>query len=152
MTVLVVRRELTKAYGHRPLFAGLSLDLRAGERVGLIGPNGAGKSTLLRLLAGQEAPDAGALEVRRAACVGYVPQDDTFPPGLTAATVVRAALAGDPGEPHDLDVRAAAALTRAGFADPDVPVDALSGGWRKRLALARAVRPPARPTPARRAD
>jgi ABC transport system ATP-binding/permease protein len=138
MTVLLSARRLAKAYGHRLLFDGLSLDLRAGERIGLIGPNGAGKSTLLRILAGDDAPDAGALEARRAACVGYVPQDDVFPPGLTAGTIVRAALAGDPGEAHELDVRAAAALTQAGFANPDVPADSLSGGWRKRLALARA--------------
>jgi ATPase subunit of ABC transporter with duplicated ATPase domains len=43
-------RDISKSYGHRPLFAGLSLDLRAGERVGLVGPNGAGKSTLLKLM------------------------------------------------------------------------------------------------------
>src|SRR5262245_9382741 len=59
MTVLLSVQGLTKRYGPRPLFTDLSLDLRAGERVGLIGPNGSGKSTLLRLLAGREEPDAG---------------------------------------------------------------------------------------------
>ena len=59
MTVLLSVQGLTRAFGPRPLFTDLSLDLRAGERVGLIGPNGSGKSTLLRLLAGRDEPDAG---------------------------------------------------------------------------------------------
>src|SRR5438046_8971392 len=67
MSVLLSVQGLTKAYGPRPLFTELSLDLRAGERVGLIGPNGAGKSTLLRLLAAREEPDAGRRMLRRAA-------------------------------------------------------------------------------------
>jgi ATP-binding cassette subfamily F protein uup len=136
MSVLLSARGLTKSYGHRPLFAGLSLDLRAGERVGLIGPNGAGKSTLLRLLAGREAPDEGAASARRGARVGYLPQEDAFTPGHTAREAVLAGLAGDHLEDHERETRAAIALAQMGFADPDQPADALSGGWRKRLALA----------------
>src|SRR5437660_2305199 len=101
MTVLLSAQNLTKSYGPRPLFAGLSLDLRAGERVGLIGPNGAGKSTLLRLLAGVEAADEGEVTVRRGIRVGYLAQDDTFAPGTTVRVVVMAALAADPLEEHE---------------------------------------------------
>src|SRR5207244_2734345 len=79
-----------KGYGPRPLFTDLSLDLRAGERVGLIGPNGSGKSTLLRLLAGLEEPDAGTRTQRRGGRIGYVPQDDAFPPGQSCRPVVLA--------------------------------------------------------------
>jgi ATP-binding cassette subfamily F protein uup len=139
MSVLLSAQGLTKSYGHRPLFAGLSLDLRVEERVGLIGPNGAGKSTLLRLLAGREAADEGAVSARRGARVGYLPQDDAFEPGHTARDAVLAALAADILEDHERDTRAAIALTRVGFADPDQPAAALSGGWRKRLALAREL-------------
>src|SRR5262249_11239648 len=114
-------------------------DLRAGERVGLIGPNGAGKSTLLRLLAGREDPDAGTIATRRSVRVGYVAQDDTFPAGQTVRDVLIGALADEHLEDHERDTRAAMTLTQVGFAAPAQPADALSGGWRKRLALAREL-------------
>ena len=139
MTLLLSVQDLTKSYGHRPLFAGLSLDLRAGERVGLVGPNGAGKSTLLRLMAGREGPDAGTRSVRRGARVGYVAQDDVFAPGETVRAVLLSALAEEPIEEHERETRAVTVLTRMGFTDAAQPADALSGGWRKRLALAREL-------------
>jgi ABC transport system ATP-binding/permease protein len=139
MTVLLSVQGLTKGYGPRPLFTDLSFDLRAGERVGLIGPNGAGKSTLLRLLAGLEEPDAGIRSLRRGTCVGYVAQDDVFPPEQTARQVVLAAVADEPIEDHERATWCAIALTQAGISDPDRPADVLSGGWRKRLALAREL-------------
>src|SRR5881227_2513658 len=123
MTVLLSVLGLSKAFGPRPLFTDLSLDLRAGERVGLIGPNGSGKSTLLRLLAGLEEPDAGTRSLRRAARLGYLPQDDTFPHGETARGVLLAALAGEPLEDHERHTWAAITLTRLGFPDPDRPAD-----------------------------
>ena len=139
MTVLLSVRGLTKSYAHRPLFAGLGLDLRAGEKVGLIGPNGAGKTTLLRILAGVDVPDDGEVMTRRGARVGFLRQDDTFPPGRTAREVVLDALAADPIEEHECETRAAIALTQVGFADVEQPASSLSGGWRKRLAVAREL-------------
>ncbi len=146
MTVLLSVQGLTKGYGPRPLFSDLSLDLRAAERVGLIGPNGAGKSTLLRLLAGREEPDAGIRSLRRTVRLGYVAQDDVFPAGQSVRDVVLRALT-QPGSPladetleeHERETRAAVTLTQVGFTDPDQPADVLSGGWRKRLALAREL-------------
>jgi ATP-binding cassette subfamily F protein uup len=137
MTVLLSVLGLTKGFGPRPLFTDLSLDLRAGERVGLIGPNGSGKSTLLRLLAGLEEPDAGTRSLRRTARLSYVTQDDFFGPGQTPREVVLAALPAESMEEHERETRAAVALTQVGFTDPNQPVEVLSGGWRKRLALAR---------------
>ncbi len=139
MSVLLNVQGLTKAYGPRPLFRYLTFDLRAGERIGLIGPNGSGKSTLLRLLAGLEEADAGTRSVRRTARLGYVAQEDVFPAGMTVRDVVLAALADEPGEAHEHATRAAIALTQAGFSEHGQPADVLSGGWRKRLALARAL-------------
>jgi ATP-binding cassette subfamily F protein uup len=136
---------VTKGYGARPLFEDLALGIAPGDRVGLIGPNGSGKSTLLRILAGLEEPDAGTRSVRRGVCVGYVPQDPPLPAGRTVEEVVReplgaaAAGGGAPLEPHEVERRVSAALGRAGFGDPDQLVAALSGGWRKRLAIAREL-------------
>src|SRR5215467_5689415 len=101
MTVLLSAQGVTKAFGPRPLFADLSLDLRAGERVGLIGPNGSGKSTLLRLIAGLEEPDDGARSLRRGVRLGYLAQDDTFADGLSAREVLLAALDAEPIEDHE---------------------------------------------------
>jgi ATP-binding cassette subfamily F protein uup len=130
---------LTKSFGPRPLFADLSFELKAGERVGLIGPNGAGKSTLFKILAGLEDADAGDVTLRRGVRVGYVPQDDTFPDGATAREVLLAALADDHLEDHERETRTAITLTQVGFADSDQPAASMSGGWKKRLALAREL-------------
>src|SRR5438128_3644737 len=101
MTLLLSIQGLSKRFGPRPLFTDLSLDLRAGERLGLIGPNGSGKSTLLKLLAGRDEPDAGTRSLRRGTRVGYLAQDDTFPAGKTAREVLLAALADEPIEEYE---------------------------------------------------
>jgi ATP-binding cassette subfamily F protein uup len=139
MSLLLSAQELTKSFGARPLFADLSLELRAGERVGLIGPNGSGKSTLLKILAGIENPDGGAVTQRRGVRIGYVPQDDVFPAGLSAREVLLAAQSGDSLEEHERETQAAITLTQMGFSDHDQPAETLSGGWRKRLGLAVAL-------------
>jgi ATP-binding cassette subfamily F protein uup len=121
--------SISKSFGSRLLFTGISLSISDGERLGLIGPNGAGKSTLLRILAGQVEPDAGSISIRRNTRVGYVPQQAEFAPGQTAAEVVAEAIAGE-----HLDQ-----MERSGFTDGGVRTEALSGGWRRRLAIAREL-------------
>src|SRR3954469_11810889 len=111
MSVLLSGVGLTKSYGQRPLFADLSLELRAGERVGLIGPNGAGKSTLMRILADRDEPDAGQRTQRRSARVGYLAQIDEFAPGQSVKDVLVAALADEQIDEHERDTRAAITLT-----------------------------------------
>ena len=97
MAILISCQELSKTFGARPLFQGLSFGLFEGERTGLIGPNGTGKSTLLKILAGAEALDGGTLAPRRGLRVGYLAQQDRVeeaPPGLTVRGRLDAALAG----------------------------------------------------------
>lgn len=139
MTVLLSSQGLAKAYGPRPLFLDINVDLRGGERVGLIGANGSGKSTLLKVLAGLENPDQGTVALRRTARLGYLPQEDIFDLDRTVTEIMAAALEDDADEEHDKSTRINVHLTRAGFAGGDLEVGTLSGGWRKRLAVARQL-------------
>lgn len=131
MGVLLTCEEVSRQFGAVPLFEGLTLAVHEGERHGLVGPNGAGKSTLLRILAGQDEPDAGTVSLRRGAQVAMVEQEPEFAPGSTVRTVMEAAAA-------DL-VAAKTFLGQAGFRDPEAPTASLSGGWKKRLAIAAAL-------------
>jgi len=135
--LLLSCEAVSKAFGTRSLFDGLTFGLFEGDQAGLVGPNGSGKSTLLKILAGVTTPDAGTRSVRGGVRVGYVPQDPVFAGGGTVADVVRAALDGV--DEKDRPGRVAQALGRAGFTDGRAAVDTLSGGWRKRLAIAREL-------------
>jgi ABC transport system ATP-binding/permease protein len=139
MSLLLSCNSISKSFGSRQLFRGISLGLEEGERLGLMGPNGSGKSTLLKILAGLIGPDSGAVSARRNLKVGYVPQEATFDPGLTVEQVVAAAIA----DRHLDDAERAAAINvaigRAGFSGGAQPVDSLSGGWQRRLAIAREL-------------
>src|SRR5881296_2552263 len=143
MTPLLGCQGIAKAYGAAPLFADVSFGIHESDRIGVVGPNGSGKSTLLRVLAGLETPDAGTIALRRLARLAYVPQHPDFPSDRTLAEVLAHALQGDPlDQPLDeaaRHTRVQMTLGRAGFADPDATPATLSGGWRKRLAIARAL-------------
>ena len=137
MQVVVSGQGLTKSYSHRALFAELNIDLRAGEKIGLIGPNGAGKSTLMKILADLEVPDDGAVSLRKGMTLGFVAQDDSFDSGLSVHDVVKSGTLDLPLDDYERDTEATIALTQVGFDNHDLPADTLSGGWRKRLSLAR---------------
>jgi ABC transport system ATP-binding/permease protein len=131
---LVSVDRVTASVEGRTLFADASFGLTSDDRVGVVGPNGSGKTTLLRIVAGDRAPDAGAVVPRRGLRVGFLPQD----PDLGDATAVEVVLAGDPAaRPHEAE----ALLDRVGV-DPARVVSGLSGGQRRRVALARTLLPP----------
>ncbi len=155
--MLISARGIAKTLGLRQLFHGVSLSIDEGDRIGLIGPNGAGKSTLLKIIAGlpdpagHTGPDEGELTLAKGARVVYVGQQDTFPsrddaPELTCrAVLVRSALdagpAADVHDEHEADLVADSVLSRLNFDDARAAAHpaTLSGGWRKRLAIARGL-------------
>jgi ABC transport system ATP-binding/permease protein len=85
---IISLEEVSKSYGSKPLFAGVTMGLDEGEKVGLIGLNGSGKSTFLRILAGSEPPDTGRATISSARVVAYLPQNPPFDPDQSVLDVV----------------------------------------------------------------
>jgi ATP-binding cassette subfamily F protein uup len=139
MPPILNAQGLTKAFGATPLFREISFTVSDGDRIGLIGPNGAGKSTLLKVLAGEEDADAGDVAVRKRARVGYVKQESEFAAGLTVRDVLESALKRANVSEGEHEGRLRETSGRIGFPSLDVEAAKLSGGWRKRLAIAEAV-------------
>ncbi len=166
MANLLTVENLTKGLGDRILFSDICFGVDEGEKIGIIARNGTGKSTLLGIIAGTISADSGSVVCRNGLRIGYLPQEPTFRPEMT---VVEAALDSTDARAMALrrytqalacgsekDVRQAVdemdaisawdyqdrlnnMLTRMGLSDPMQLVSQLSGGQRKRLALARTV-------------
>jgi ATP-binding cassette subfamily F protein uup len=139
MPVLLSCSEVAKSFGVRTLFENLSLTISDGERIGLIGPNGSGKTTLLEILAGNDSPDSGTRAVRQSTRLAYVPQVSEFEEQDRVASVLAGAMAHLPIEQEEKDARLEKIFGRAGFADKQARAASLSGGWKKRLAIAAAL-------------
>ena len=133
MSLLTIE-HLTKSYTERLLFDDADFSIQEGEKVGLIGVNGTGKSTLLRIAARLEEPDGGTVIRRNGLDIRYLPQNPRFHSGDTILESIRRDNADHP-HLQDMESQAKAMLTRMGFMDFDVPVETLSGGQRKRVAL-----------------
>ncbi len=131
MALLLSCQSIGRQFGAATLFDQVSLTVSDGERHGLIGPNGAGKSTLLKVLAGMDLPDRGEVAPRRGIRLVYVPQEPEFEPASSVLQILEHAAL----EPAAVPV----ALGQAGFLSGDALAGELSGGWRKRLALAQAL-------------
>jgi ATP-binding cassette subfamily F protein uup len=128
------------AYGHVPLLDHVDLVVEPGERIGLIGRNGTGKSSLLGLIEGRAHADDGRVWIAPGARIAAVPQEPAFAPGVSVFEAVAEALR--PLIPHDdawtLQHRVEGTLGRFKL-DGSARIESLSGGLRKRVALARAV-------------
>jgi ATP-binding cassette subfamily F protein uup len=136
---LINVRSIAKSFGAEPLFQNVSFTVSEADRIGLIGPNGSGKSTLLRILAGAITPDDGEIAYRKRLRLSYVEQVSEFHPGDTVKSVVDAAMDKARVPDAERGTLSAEALGRAGFTDLTAAAAALSGGWRKRLAIIEAL-------------
>jgi ABC transport system ATP-binding/permease protein len=170
--------SISKSYGMKPLFEGVSLGLDSEDRIGVVGANGSGKTTLLRLIARAQEPDSGQIVFAAGVSIGYLPQNPPFEPGQTvleatfAASDARMKLLldyeracqelGTDGQAelgnerlmnrvselaHELEASGAwemetnsrTVLSRLGITDTAATMGTLSGGQRKRVALAHAL-------------
>ena len=139
MPPLISAHGLSKRYGAAPLFQNISFTVSERDRIGVIGPNGSGKSTLLEILHGHVAPDSGDVAIRKGTRLSCVLQISDFAPGETIRSVIDKAFDRAKVPASERLVRIAEILGRAGFTDLDASAAALSGGWRKRLAIAEAL-------------
>ncbi|MGB8653497.1 MAG: ATP-binding cassette domain-containing protein, partial [Candidatus Acidiferrales bacterium] len=139
MPPIISANGLSKRFGSAPLFQDISFNVSEGDRVGIIGPNGSGKSTLLDILNGVVRPDTGDAAIRKGTRLSLVRQISEFAPGETIRFVITEALDSAKVPESDRLSRIAEILGRAGFTDLEADAATLSGGWRKRLAIAAAL-------------
>ena len=132
--MLLNMEGVRKTYGDRTLLDDVTFYMKQGDRVGVVGVNGCGKSTFLRLAAGKEKPDSGSVSYDPNVRLGYLPQDPAYDPENTVMEQVEAGL--DPTAREIARYEAVEILTRLGIADVGQKMGALSGGQRKRVALA----------------
>lgn len=133
---LLTAHNLSKSFGTHPLFQDISFTIVGGERIGLIGPNGAGKSTLLKILANLETPDEGFLSKRQGLRIGYACQSPEFEAlGLEQVLIEHTKT----GTLIDKQTRARMLLSKAQFTNFAQQAHSLSGGWKKRLDIIKAI-------------
>src|SRR5258708_5856669 len=126
---------IAESVGSSKVVSDISLSLHDGDRLGIIGPNGAGKSTFLQILGGGMSPDDGTVSIRKGVRLAMVVQDPRFDPEARVRDVITASARA--GEDKDLEV--SKIISRVGFEDAPAKTGTLSGGWRKRLAIAAAL-------------
>ncbi|MCB0362436.1 MAG: ABC-F family ATP-binding cassette domain-containing protein, partial [Bdellovibrionales bacterium] len=139
--ILVNAHDLHKAFASKDLFSGISFGIEEGDKIGLIGPNGTGKSTLLRILGGFIPQDQGSLTKKKGLKLGYLEQNPQFE---ASETILSSLLkVNDPSFTDETDLYSKAyswmgKLELDQFGE-NFLVKKLSGGWQKKLALAREL-------------
>jgi ATP-binding cassette subfamily F protein uup len=134
MSALIIAQNISRSIAGKPLFRSLNIGVEERERIAILGANGSGKSTLLKMFAKLDSPDDGNIIARRDLKVAYVAQQDSFEEGATIESVLTSVL-----DYNDTNFKAKLSkyIGKFEFADRNQKVDSLSGGWKKRLALAR---------------
>ena len=139
---ILTAEHLKKSFTERLLFDDANFYLHEGEKVGILGINGTGKSTLLKILAGMEEPEEGKVVLANHVVLRYLPQHPTFKEGQTVLEAVLDVHKGD-DTLYNLESDAKSMMTKLGITDFNQPVEQLSGGQKKRLALVAALVAPA---------
>lgn len=137
MSSLIGIHSLSKSYGTQNLFNKISFSILAEDRIGLIGPNGSGKSTLLKIIMGLEEPDEGFISKRQNLHIGYASQVPEFSPLPLEQVLLQDAPKHK--DEYELLTKARILLGKAEFSDFSQNASKLSGGWKKRLDIARAL-------------
>jgi ATP-binding cassette subfamily F protein uup len=129
--------QLEKSFGAKTLFTGVSFGIKEKEHVGLVGPNGAGKSTLLKILLGTMESDSGHISRKRGLSIGYLEQTPSFDDDKTILDTILEKCA----DPHESIGKAYEIMTHLQLTQfsEALTVKQLSGGWQKRVALAREL-------------
>ena len=125
--------HVSKIFGEKRIFDDVSYGIHEGDKIGIIGINGTGKTTLLKIIAGIEEPDEGQIIKQNGLRITYLPQNPDFPAGATVLSYVS----------DGKDYEAQNILNKLGIEDHDAKIDTLSGGQKKRVALARTLLHPA---------
>ena len=135
---LLTIEHLTKAYTERKLFDDTDFSIQEGDKIGVIGINGTGKSTLLKILAGKEEPDTGKVTKGNKVQIRFLTQQQTFPENMTA---LEAVMDGNQSEWNawTLESDAKTMLNQLKVPDFNQPMRELSGGQKKRVALAQVL-------------
>lgn len=144
--ILLNAEKISKGYSDRQLLDGCSLAVGQGDKIGLIGVNGTGKSTLLKVMAGVDFPDSGTVTRSGGVRVAYLPQNPEFAPETTVLQQVMTGVAIDKARAKEAKVvqqadeyQCKSILTQLGLSDYDQPIGQLSGGQKRRVALACAL-------------
>lgn len=128
--------HVCKVYGEKTLFDDISLGIHQGDKIGVIGVNGTGKTTLLKIIAGITKPDEGEVIYGNGIRVSYLPQNPEFP---KAQTILSYVMEGKLHQDWKTESEAKTILTKLGIYNFEQETDHLSGGQKKRIALARAL-------------
>lgn len=132
--ILLNADKITKSFTERRLLENISLSINEGDKIGLIGINGTGKTTLLRILAGREEAEGGTIVKTKGVRIGYLPQNPSFNDDLSVLGQVLQDVSANERESKEYECKTI--LTKLGITDFHQPVSQLSGGQKKRVALA----------------
>lgn len=124
--------HISKIYGDRYIFSDASFGIHKGDKIGIVGINGTGKSTLLKMVAGAEEPDEGQIIRQNGLKIAYLPQNPSFPPNATISSYIREG-AGE----NEWKVQSN--LSELGITDYQAKLETLSGGQRRKVALAKVL-------------